>query len=352
MNREIARIIDANLNRAREALRVMEEYARFVLDDPAGCEVVKRLRHDLAACAQQLPARALLAARDTPGDVGTAISTPSEAQRADAASVFTAAAKRLPEALRAIEEYAKVVAPAVSAGVEALRYRAYDVEQRLALRGELSGRFARTRLYVLITASLCRGDWLQVAAAAIDGGADCLQLREKGLEDLDLLERARRLAALCRERGVLFIVNDRPDLAVLSGADGVHLGQTDLPPADARRMVGPERLIGLSTHTPDQLRAAIAAGPDYIAVGPMFDSSTKPQAHIAGRELLSLAEDESTVPVVPIGGITLGNAGILAHAGARRLCVCSAVIAADDPLVAARALREKVASTHIRADRF
>lgn len=369
MTSAVFRILDANFNRAREALRVMEDYARFVTEDPSGCEVAKRLRHDLAACIRRLPAGALLAGRDTPGDVGTAISTESERRRADAVDVFTAAAKRLPEALRTIEEYVKTVEPQLSAAVEALRYRAYDLEQRLALRGDRAARFARTRLYVLITESLCAppaspplnkggqggvlegheshpssdaapARWLEVAEQAILGGADCIQLREKSLDDGERLVRARRLADLCRRHGVLFIVNDRPDLAVLADADGVHLGQTDLPLKDARRIVGPDRLIGLSTHTPDQLRNAIAAAPDYIAVGPMFDSSTKPQDHRAGPELLALAVRETQIPIVPIGGITPRNAGILIAAGAKRLCACSSVIGAEDPRLAARKLIE------------
>jgi thiamine-phosphate pyrophosphorylase len=375
VERSILRILDANFNRAREALRVMEDYARFVLDDPAGCETAKRMRHDLAACIRRLPDGALLAARDAPGDVGTAISTETERRRANAADVFTAAAKRLPEALRTIEEYAKTLDPEFSATIEALRYRAYDLDQRLALRGDRAARFARTRLYVLITESLCRAGgraspppgegqmaaqggrdarppspppsagapaWLDVAEAAIAGGADCIQLREKSLDDAERLVRARRLAALCRQHGVLFIVNDRPDLAVLADADGVHLGQTDLPLKDARRIVGPDRLIGLSTHTPEQLRDAIAAAPDYIAVGPMFGSSTKPQDHIPGPELLALAAGQTQIPIVPIGGITAANAGILVKAGARRLCVCSAVIGVEDPRTAAQQLLVRV----------
>src|SRR5512142_2775635 len=130
MTPPIARILDANFNRAREALRVMEDYARFALDDPAATEAIKRLRHDLAAAVRALPADHLLRARDTANDVGTTISTESEQQRADAHAVFTAAAKRLPEALRTIEEYVKTIDPAVASAVEALRYRSYEIEQR------------------------------------------------------------------------------------------------------------------------------------------------------------------------------------------------------------------------------
>lgn len=340
VNRDVARIIDANFNRAREALRVMEEYARFVLGDPAGCEALKRCRHHLSVCLQRVPADAMLTARDTPADVGSTISTSSERQRTDAREVFIAAAKRLPEALRAIEEYAKTFDPDLAGEIESLRYRAYEVEQRLLMRGQRAARFAGVRIYVIITESLCRTGWLQTAADAIAGGADCLQLREKSLEDGELLERARELGALCRERDVLFVVNDRPDVAVLSDADGVHLGQTDMSPADARRIVGPGRLIGLSTHTPEQFRDALVAEPDYIAVGPMFASTTKPQPHVPGPDRLARAAGETSIPIVPIGGITPDRVGILKQAGAKRVCVCSAIIGAENVQAAARAFAD------------
>ncbi len=343
MSPQVARILDANFNRAREALRVREEYARVVLEDAAGCAGLKGCRHELAAAMRRLGGEALTAARDTPGDVGTGLSTASEAAREDARAVFVAAAKRLPEALRAIEEYAKTFDGEGAAAIEALRYRAYELEQRVLLRGERSGRFGRMRLYVIVTAELCRGAWLRAAERAIEGGADCIQLREKDLEDGELLARARRLAGLCRERGVLFIVNDRADIARLCDADGVHLGQTDVSAADARRIVGPDRLIGVSTHTAEQLHAAIAAGPDYIAVGPMFASATKPQPHLAGPELLTLAVAETEIPVVPIGGIGPGNVDILREAGATRVCTCSAVIGAEDVASAARGIRSMLA---------
>ena len=153
-----------------------------------------------------------------------------------------------------------------------------------------------------------------------------------------MLERARQLAELCRRREVLFIVNDRPDIALLSDADGVHLGQTDLSVAEARRIIGPQRLIGRSTHTPEQFHSAVDEQPDYIAVGPMFASTTKPQEHIPGPGLLKLALEQTTIPIVPIGGISTDNAGILKEAGAKCLCACSAVIEQNDVCAAARLL--------------
>ena len=338
MNPDVFRILDANINRAREAVRVMEDYARFVLDDAAGSALLKAFRHDFATAVRMLPADALLAARDTPNDVGTGITTASEAQRGDARDVFTAAAKRMPEALRTIEEYGKIVSPDFAARIEALRYRAYELEARIASRGERIAHLAKCRLYVIVTALLCRGDWLDVTRRAIDGGAGSIQLREKSFEDGELLQRARQLVAVCRERGVLCIINDRPDIARLADADGVHLGQTDMSVRDARRIIGADRLIGLSTHNPEQLREAIAIAPDYIAVGPMFPSTTKPQEHVPGPALLAEALASTDIPIVPIGGITRANISVLRKAGATRVCVCSAVIAAEDVAAAAREL--------------
>jgi thiamine-phosphate pyrophosphorylase len=182
----VLRIIDANANRAREALRVMEEAARFVLDDAALSDAIKRLRHDLAAVLGRLDA--LDANRDTPGDVGTRIATPSESARTCVADVAAAAGKRLSEALRAIEEYGKTIDTGVAADIEQLRYRGYDIEQRLS-RAMATGRARQWKLCVLISEALCPGgDWLGVARAAVEGGADCIQLREKQIDGGELLD--------------------------------------------------------------------------------------------------------------------------------------------------------------------
>ncbi|MDB5321290.1 MAG: thiamine phosphate synthase, partial [Phycisphaerales bacterium] len=281
MNLPLLRILDANFNRAREALRVVEDYARFVLDDGNLSGELKQLRHDLAAATGRWSEQALLL-RDTPGDVGTENKTQSELQRADMAAVVTAAGKRLGEALRTIEEYLKTVSPADAASVEGIRYRFYDLELRVARTLRPAGLFAGVRLYVLITESSCRRPWLEVAEAAIAGGADCLQLREKSLEGAELLRRARMLVALCRANGVLCLINDRPDVAVLADADGVHVGQGDLPAVEARKIVGAEKIVGVSTHHLAQAKQAVLDGADYIGVGPVFRSLTKSREILPG----------------------------------------------------------------------
>ncbi|MBU0717316.1 MAG: thiamine phosphate synthase, partial [Planctomycetes bacterium] len=173
-------------------------------------------------------------------------------------------------------------------------------------------------------------DWFATAEAALEGGADCLQLREKDLPDRELLGRARRLGDFCREHGALFIVNDRPDLAVLSGADGVHLGQDDVTVSQARRIMPSTAIIGVSTHTLEQFDEAIAQAPDYIALGPMFPTATKPQDYVAGPEMLAEASSRTSLPLVAIGGINNANAGQVLSRAWCSLCVCSAVVAQTD----------------------
>ena len=341
---DAARIIDANLNRAREAGRVMEDYARFVLNDAVLAERLKRLRHELARSAQSHGLDQTIRSRDIIGDVGRELRAEREYDRASSADVAVAAGKRLGEALRAIEEYAKIRDPALARTVEQIRYRGYEAERELAVRVTARERFGGVRLYVLITEQLCSGDWLTTARAALEGGADCLQLREKELPDDQLLDRAGRLVDLCRRRDALCIINDRADVALAAGADGVHLGQEDLPVPVVRRVVGPELMIGLSTHTVDQVEAAADLSPDYIAVGPMFDSPTKPQSRVAGPPTLERALEMTSLPLVAIGGIGADNVSKVAATGCRCVCVCRAVISAGEVTEAARKIRRQLES--------
>lgn len=343
----VYRVLDANFNRAREGLRVMEDYARFVLDDGALTADLKEARHELAACLRRLEGarrdpegmRALVEARDIVGDVGAELTTPAESRRESAESVATAAGKRVSEALRSLEEFGKTVDADFAAGIEKLRYRGYELERRIALAVRAKERFGAVKLYVLLTASLCRHDWMATAAAVLRGGADAIQLREKALPDAELLARAAKLAMLCRERGAMLIINDRPDVAVACGADGVHVGQEDLPVAAVRHVVPARFVVGVSTHTSAQVREAAAQAPDYIAVGPMFDSPTKPQPHVAGPATLGEARRITSVPLVAIGGITRANAESVLATAPVCLCVCQDIIAQDEPEARTRAFR-------------
>lgn len=347
----VCRILDANFNRSREALRVMEEFARFVLDDASLTQAIKTARHDVTTAFKSLslmeldgghsPSYELVGYRDITGDVGTSISTPAESQRTTTIDVLSAACKRLTESLRSLEEYGKVIDTTFAAAIEQLRYRAYELERRLMAHVHARQKFGKAALYVLVTESFCRKNWFETARAALEGGADCIQLREKNLPDSEFLARATRLAQLCRDYDRLFIVNDRPDIAIAAGAHGVHLGQEDLSIAAVRRILPPRMIVGLSTHVLSQVEAGILLAPDYIALGPMFDSPTKPQPHVAGPALLVEARKRTALPLVAIGGIHEENVAAVLAAADACICVCQAVVAASDPCEAARQIRNR-----------
>jgi thiamine-phosphate pyrophosphorylase len=336
---DVARILDACANRAREAVRVLEDFARFSRDDPFLSRQLKQFRHDLTETLAAVAAGDQVGARDTLGDVGTLITTKAEGLRHSVGEIVQANFKRLQEALRSLEEYGKLSSPDAGARFESLRYRTYTLEKAFVVGADARHRLAHARLYVLLSGAACRAtlDWTIAEAAA--GGAEIIQLREKDLSDAELLRRARDVRRWTRKGGVLFIVNDRPDIARLAEADGVHLGQDDLPVREARRIVGPNALIGVSTHTVEQVRNAILDGASYIGVGPTFVSSTKSFDRLAGLQFVRTAAAETTLPAFALGGVTANNVGQVVASGGGRVAVGAAIAAADDPRAAARALR-------------
>jgi thiamine-phosphate pyrophosphorylase len=203
------------------------------------------------------------------------------------------------------------------------------------LGSDCRSRLASTRLCVLVSTGLCRAGLEDTVQAALAGGAQMIQLREKNVADRTLLARAQEIRRLTNQAGATFIVNDRPDVARLCGADGVHLGQDDLSVREARRILGSGSLIGVSTHNLAQLRQAILDGASYIGVGPIFPSSTKDFGQLAGLDYVRQALAETSLPAFAIGGITPANVAEVLAAGARRIAVSAAVCQADDPRQAA-----------------
>jgi len=183
-----------------------------------------------------------------------------------------------------------------------------------------------------------------LVGAVLRGGADVVQLRHKSLARGTLLDLARRLAAMVHQAGRLFIVNDHLDIALLSSADGVHLGADDLPLEAARRVCGPGFLIGASANTPELARQAVAAGADYLGAGPAFGTSIKPDKAIIGPEGVVAVTAAVEVPVFAIGGVDAANLGLLLAAGVRRACVIRALAQARDPEAAARRLKSALAT--------
>ncbi len=199
------------------------------------------------------------------------------------------------------------------------------------------------RLYVILDRAAAHGrDLLTILDATLAGGCRLVQLREKEWPSGRLLPLAERLRDRCRQAGATFIVNDRVDLALAVDADGVHLGQDDLPPAPARALLRRGMILGLSTHSVEQARAARAAGADYVAVGSMFPTGTKPDFQLVGPELVGKLRGEIGVPLIGIGGITHDNVARVIRAGADGVAVISAVCAAPEPEAATRRLLDLI----------
>jgi thiamine-phosphate pyrophosphorylase len=203
------------------------------------------------------------------------------------------------------------------------------------MTGSFDDRLRAARVYLVLEAAPAA----RVVAPALRGGVDLVQLRDKDASDNEIVRAGRDLRALCAAHGALFLVNDRPDLAVACGADGVHVGQDDMPVDEARAIVGRDRIVGTSTHSPGQVDAAEDSDADYYAVGPVFETPTKQGRRATGWDLIAYAAGRAAKPWFAIGGIDTETVRAAAAAGAERVVVVRAIRDADDPEAAARALR-------------
>ncbi len=328
------RVVDASLNRAAEGLRVAEEVLRFCGCADGFC-ALKSLRHKLRQIFAPLRSR-LLAARDTVSDPGRTTSAEGEFQRKDISAVFAANITRAQEALRVLEETAKVNSSDVAREIEKIRFEVYRIDKEWG--GRLRGRavLQKARLYVVCSRG---GDEAARIADAVAGVADLFQLRLKGVGGGEYLRVGRACKEALGDSGTLFVVNDRPDVALLSGADGVHLGAQDIPPIEARKMFC--GVIGATVHGRDDLRTALFAGVDYVGVGAFYPTETKKDARVQGS---ALAEMMNGVDVVwfAIGGITEERLEELVEMGVERVAVGEAICGAEDVGGAARRIKDRL----------
>jgi thiamine-phosphate pyrophosphorylase len=343
----IDRLLDANLDRAREGLRVLEDWARFALDRPDLVARAKDLRQRLG---QRHHERYKLA-RHTASDPAAGMTHAAQAERQEASQVLAANAGRVQEALRVLEEFGRLGDPELASEAAAIRYALYDLEVDLlqAGRGGDERRTLLRRCHLYLVTSPVPNLEAMVAAALV-AGVRLVQYRAKdepaghgraevsAPDDRRRLGQASALRQLCHRHGALFIINDRIDLALAVDADGVHLGQGDLPPAIARRLIGPDRLIGRSTHRIEELRQAVAEGCDYVGVGPVNATPTKPGREPVGLAYVTMAAAECPLPFFAIGGIDHTNLAAVRRAGAERVAVVRAITGAAEPGVATAAL--------------
>jgi thiamine-phosphate pyrophosphorylase len=349
MHGKVIRIIDANLNRASEGLRLLEDIARFLLNDAEISQQLRGVRHGLAQEAKSLRVK-LLSQRDSEHDVGATSTLPSPLEgetQQDLPGLIAANAKRAEESLRVIAEMAKLpqVSPMLnSARLEQLRFTLYSLERRLTARILRRDKIEQlTGLYVILDRQALAGrDELDAAEQAIQGGARAIQLRDKQGSRGELWPIAERLKARCSRSGVLFIINDYLDLALVVDADGLHIGQKDLPVSVVRRQLPIDRIVGCSVTTVSQAIKAEKEGADYIAVGSIFSTITKQGATVVGEETLKQVRKAVSSRLVAIGGINDDNIGQVVAAGADAVAVISAVLGKENIRGAVQQLVERM----------
>jgi thiamine-phosphate pyrophosphorylase len=332
-------MIDVNLNRSSEGLRVLEDVARFLLNDAELSQRLKSLRHDLGRETKSLSV-VLLSQRDSEHDVGRPHSKDKElimeaTSLRGLLDLVTANAKRVEESLRVVEELAKL--PRIStmlnsASFEQTRFALYTLERDLISRISRRDKIEKLPgLYVILDRQFLAGrDELDIAGQIIEGGARVIQLRDKQSKKGELLIVAQKLKELCSQAGVLFIINDYLDLAMAVDADGLHIGQEDLPLPVVRRELPIDKIVGCSVTTVSQVTKAQNEGADYIAVGSIFPTTTKKEATVVGVDMLKELKRIVSTPLVAIGGINQNNVGKVVAAGADAVAVISAVLSEKD----------------------
>ena len=331
----LLRLIDANRNRALEALRVIEDQVRFGLCGEARESAqLKELRHVVQRALAPLAAEALRW-RDAAGDVGNPSARADTRPREGSRDVLGANLARAQEALRVLEEHVKLLAPASAVPLSQARYDLYGLAQRL-LAGPPS--LELRRVYAIVGSGPQRPPLSAQVEALLAGGVRLIQVREKGRSDRELLAVGRALVRRCEAHDALLIWNDRPDLAQLCGAAGVHLGRDDLPLREARALLGSDRHLGASVHDAAELAAALAEGPSYLGFGTLFASPTKPELGAQGLSALRALAASSPLRIYGIGGVTRANAARVIEAGAHGVAVASDLVEAPDIAAAAAEL--------------
>jgi thiamine-phosphate pyrophosphorylase len=347
MKDKLWRIVDAEFNRVSEGLRVIEDLARFYLEASAITEDLKKVRLQLGNLVK--PFRPMiLAYRDSESDPGKEVSFQLQQDgRKNLRELITANFKRAEEGLRSLEEYLKLLDRyEIAKECERLRFDTYTLEKNVfkllyrAARPQLPA----TDLYCLTSLEYSRGrNNLEVVREMLEAGIKIVQYREKDLTMKQKYQECDEIRKITAEAGATFIINDDIHLALAIGADGIHLGQDDLPVPKAQEMVGGRMLVGLSTHSPEQAIAAVAAGIDYIGVGPIYRTYTKKNACApVGLDYVRFAAGNITIPWVAIGGIKEDNVMEVIQNGARMVAMVTEIVGAEDIVEKIAAIRRGI----------
>jgi thiamine-phosphate pyrophosphorylase len=292
-------MMDANLNRATEGIRVAEDIVRFVLDDNKLTSQLKDIRHQIVKLLRDTR----LESRDVKGDVGAKRTTKSEAKRSSILDVFTANIKRVEESVRVFEETSKLFDPKLCSKFKKLRFELYDIEQKAAIL--LKKKIKLDSPLYIITDNSFGHSHLDIMKEASKAGAKIFQYRDKGQGVRDKVRTAKKLSKYAKAHGLTFIVNDDPEVALKADVDGVHIGQ-DIGKSgyqEIRKRLGKNKLIGVSASTLKDAIEAEKMGADYIGFGPVFKTPIKPHAKPSGLRVLRKVTNRVKIPVFAIGGV-------------------------------------------------
>jgi len=332
---KVSRIIDANINRATEGLRVAEDIIRFILDDGKLTSKLKHIRHELGKTLRLgFDKLSLAQGRDVKGDVGAGRSTKSEGRRKNILDVFMANIKRAQESIRVFEELSKLFDTKLGPKFKKIRFKLYDIEQKAALKLKKKIKLD-FNLYVITDPSFGKSHLGIMKAAAKPqgkGGALAVQLRDKNMSKSEYLKTAKAMSKYAKAHGLTFIVNDNIDIAKRTDADGVHVGQ-DIGKSgyqEIRELQKMGKIVGISASNLKEALRAQRLGADYIGFGPIFATPIKPGMKPLGIKALRRVMKRVTIPVVAIGGINKANIGQIRAAGCDRIAVISAVAGAKN----------------------
>src|SRR4030043_434005 len=340
LSKDKFRIIDANINRLGEGLRVLEEFARMTLNDTVLTQKLKEMRHNTVKIDAVLY-RNLLDSRDAAGDIGSSMDVEGENNSRDTQGIIVANAKRAQESLRVLEEMAKIQALNLNSETyRDARFGLYTLEKELVARILRKDKLERLKgLYVVIDTEWLKGRQPDaVARQAIKGGAGVIQLRCKEGSYREFMNIAGDLRDICRENGVIFIVNDSLEIALAVKPDGLHVGQEDITVVDLKKLIPLDMILGCSVSALDEAKKALKDGADYLGVGAMYATATKKTARVVGPARIKQIKKAVDLPIVAIGGINRDNLKEVIAAGADSAAVISAVMGAEDIEKATREL--------------
>jgi thiamine-phosphate pyrophosphorylase len=348
LSQQSLRIVDANLNRIGESLRLLEDIARLILNDAIMSKYLKEMRHDIEDIDFPLKQQ-LLQSRQADSDVGAEIKVRQQFEQRDFQSTIIANSRRIEQSMRVIEELAKTADSGLEADrFEEARFEIYTVEKELVSRLLRKDKADRIKgLYAIIDTDSLKGRrHSDITKEVLEGGARIIQLRDKNTAKKDLLSIAVELKKLCNEYSALFIVNDYIDIAIASDADGVHIGQDDIPVSAARKLMPIDKIIGCSVSTAEEAVSAQEEGADYIGAAAIYPTGTKTDVNVIGLEGLRSIKEKTTVPVVGLGGINYDNISEVICCGADSIALISAILGARSPNEATRQIIKKMGLTN------